>query len=96
MLYFQVASVIVCVWQSREPIGVPAPSARPINKNWDYHAIIVAKTGKNCNPFNETSLSDSLGRGAIYFSPVGNAATQVDSLRYGVGMNHRDVGLRGL
>ena len=86
MLYFQVATCHTRLWQSREPIGVPAPSARPINKNWDYHAIIVAKTGKNCNPFNETSLSNSLGRGAIYFSPVGNASTPVDSLRYGVGM----------
>ena len=48
MLYFQVAYHSPA-YGKPEPIGVPAPSARPINKNWDYHADIVASWHKKGN-----------------------------------------------
>ena len=56
MLYFQVASVILA-YGSRRADWCSSTFGSPQNNFGGYHTIIVAQRGKNCNPFNETSLS---------------------------------------
>ena len=49
------------LWQSREPIGGDAPSARPQTKFEDYHADIVASLHKKGNTLQIRCTSQNQG-----------------------------------
>ena len=61
MLYFQVASVILA-YGSRRADWCSSTFGSPQNNFGGYHIIIVAQRGRNCNPFNETSLLGASGK----------------------------------
>ena len=55
------------LWQSREPIGGDAPSARPQTKFEDYHADIVASLHKKGNTLQIQCASQNLRNTDAHF-----------------------------
>ena len=81
MLYFQVASVILALWQRRADWCSLHRRLTP-NNFWDYHAISVAECHKNGNSFYLISLSVRRSQTQFVLSDSGCYQKQAHSCQF--------------